>query len=603
MAIDDKFLEKLKSANDIVDVIGSYCNLEQKGGSYWACCPLPGHMEKTPSFSVNSSGQFYHCFGCGRGGDVIKFIQEIESLEFMDAVKFLAERANIEMPEQSHYDDEKIKKDRQKKDVCLSILKDTALFYVNNLNTEKGSVYVDYLQKRGIDRKLQIAFGLGASLDYDTLPKYLAQKGYAYQDMLDAGVVSFDSERNRYSDFLGKRLIIPIINALKAVIAFGGRVLEKTDFAKYKNTSETFLFQKKHTLYNINRIRSLKAEGGKLDHVIMVEGYMDTIALATAGINNVVASMGTSLTKEQAKLISRYTDTVIISYDGDAAGQNATMRGMDILRDVGLTVKVIALPDGLDPDEVVRQRGVDAYISLVNNSKLLSDYKLFALQKKFNVSTAQGKRDFVDSAIKVIAQVDKSFEQEELLKELSQLSGIAYEYLRRDLDKTPQKQPVDIDKPVVEKSENTALKGLVTAERYVLYSLLDKKPFAKTCDLDDLEFTSAVREQVANLILDKADEGQNLQPSMVADYVGFEHTEELNRFLPGAEEFCQVANAEKYYFDCIKVIKIYKIDRDIEELNKRQREEVLVENQLQFAALIDKKRKEKAKLQKTEDKK
>ena len=348
---DARFLDQLKSKNDLVEVVSKYVHLEQKGNSFWGRCPF--HHEKTASFCVNATDQFYYCFGCHKGGDVLSFIMEVEALEFYDAVKFLAERAKMELPS-DNYDSQKMAEEKEKKNRMLSLLKDTALFYVKNLKSEKASKHIEYINKRGLNADMVATFGIGASLDFNSLPEYLKQKGYTEKEMISSGAV--DEKNGRLYDSLGGRLIIPIINQFGQVIAFGGRLLEKADFAKYKNTKETMVFNKSQTLYNINNLKKLKNEEG-LNSIIIVEGYMDTISLVSKGFRNVVASMGTSLTKDQARIIKRYTENVNISYDGDFAGQKASIRGLEILKDEGLEVKVVALPDGLDPDDVVNKYG------------------------------------------------------------------------------------------------------------------------------------------------------------------------------------------------------------------------------------------------------
>ena len=352
------FLRALKQKSDIVEVIRSYVPLDRKGGNYWACCPF--HHEKTPSFAVNEGEQFYHCFGCQESGDVIKFVQEIESTDFMGAVRILAARAKMTVPE-SNFDTEEAAKKKKKRDAMAQILRDTARFYLNNLYSgdERADKYLQYIHDRGLAPTTVKKFGLGASLDYNSLPQYLAAKGYYKEDAVDCGVLAVSEKNNRVYDALGERLIFPIINAFDEVIGFGGRKLEKTKFGKYKNTKETMLFDKSKTLYNINLLKKLKREQA-VKEVIFVEGYMDAISLYQAGFRNVVATMGTSLTKEQARLAKRYTDNVLISYDGDFAGQNADLRGLEILKEAGLNVRVVPMPDGLDPDDVAR-KSADEY--------------------------------------------------------------------------------------------------------------------------------------------------------------------------------------------------------------------------------------------------
>ncbi|MBQ0099106.1 MAG: DNA primase, partial [Firmicutes bacterium] len=327
---DTKFVDELKNKNDIVDVIGKYVHLEQKGTNFWGRCPF--HHEKTASFCVNYNDQFFYCFGCHKSGDVITFIKEIESLDFADAVKFLAERAKIPMPEMK-YDDEKIKEEKKKKERLYEILREAAIFYAKNLKSEKADKHIEYIIKRKITGDVVSKFGLGASLSFNDLPNYLKEKGYNYEEMMESGVV--DSKDGRYYDSLGGRLIIPLINQFNQVVAFAGRLLEKADFAKYKNTRETPVFTKGQNLFNINNVKKLKNEKG-LDSLIIVEGQMDAISLYTAGFTNVVSSMGTALTKNQAKMLKRYVDKVYISYDGDFAGQKASIRGLEILKEEGL---------------------------------------------------------------------------------------------------------------------------------------------------------------------------------------------------------------------------------------------------------------------------
>ncbi|HBK02747.1 MAG TPA: DNA primase [Clostridiales bacterium] len=562
MRFEQSFIEELKSRNEIVDVISAYCQLERKGGAYWARCPLPGHMEKTPSFCVNQAGQFFKCFGCGRGGDVISFIMEVESLSYTEAVKFLADRAGMELPETDYKDEIRASKAAHDKEVKLAILRETALFYVHNLKTEKGKAYVDYVLKRGFDRGVFKMFGIGASLDYRTLPRYLARKGFKYDDMVAAGVVTFNKEKNEYYDFEAERLIIPIIDNMNNVIAFGGRVIVKTDFAKYKNTRETTVFIKNKTLYNINNLKKLKREKGVLPYVIMVEGYMDVIALYSAGFKNVVASMGTSLTVEQARLLLRYTDTVVISYDGDSAGQNATFRGLQILKDAGLTVKCVSLPDNLDPDEIIKLRGAAAYQKLVDEALPLIDYKIEFLRKKFDLTSIIGKRQFVDNALRVIRESDREFEREELLKKLSEMSRLTYESLKRDLEKAPLTESKREEK-IEEK--RAAPSGGVKAERFILCAVIKGEKYASEQDLFDLEFTEK-RADIASYLISLIEKNEKIYAATLCDRLGEEYIDELNAVLLEGDGV-NAASAAGYYVDCVKTVKRARLESEINDLN------------------------------------
>ncbi|MBQ8309035.1 MAG: DNA primase, partial [Clostridia bacterium] len=277
---DFRFMQELKQRNDIVEVVGSYVALDKKGNTHWACCPF--HHERTPSFAVNQADQFYHCFGCGVSGDVVKFVQEIEPTDFPNAVRILAARVKMQVPE-STFDSEKAVEMKKKRDNMAKILLDSARFYLSNLYSgdRRAEAHLQYIQNRKMAPTTVKKFGLGASLDFFSLPDYLADKGYMRQDLIDSGVLS-ESKNGKLVDSQAGRLIFPIINAFDEVVAFGGRLLEKSDFAKYKNTKETLLFNKSKTLYNINQLKKLKRKQTIKD-VIIVEGYMDTISLFQAG--------------------------------------------------------------------------------------------------------------------------------------------------------------------------------------------------------------------------------------------------------------------------------------------------------------------------------
>ena len=470
-----EFLTTLKEKLNIVEVAGNYISLERKGGSWWACCPF--HHEKTPSFAINEVDQYYHCFGCGESGDIFKFVQNMENIEFMDAVKLLAERANIEVP-QTGFDSRQTVELKRKKDAILKILNDCAHFYLNNLNSGKADEHVAYILKREIPSPIVRRFGLGASLNFYDLPKFLLAKGYDRHDMIDSGAIN--EVDGKLLDAQGGRLIYPIINAMDEVVAFGGRVLQKTNFAKYKNTKETLVFNKSKTLYNINLLKKLKKEQ-TINEVIIVEGYMDTISLYQAGFKNVVASMGTSLTQDQARLLKRYTSNVLISYDGDSAGQNANMRGLDILKSNGLNVKVVPLTDGLDPDDMIKKKGAAAYRYCLDNAMPLIDYKLASVGQGFDLTKTDDKRRYVQEAIKVIRTSDSASEQEDLLKSLSKKSGISYESLNRDLRSVPQ-TPVPAPKPV-ERKDNSSMQD--RASRFVVAAFLFGSKIAKGEDIQN----------------------------------------------------------------------------------------------------------------------
>lgn len=573
--VDQDFLRTLKDKLNIVDIAGGYFNLEKKGANYWACCPF--HHEKTASFSINESGQFYHCFGCGASGDVIKLVSEMETLDFMDTVKLLAERAKLPMPE-TEFDSDKTAERKRKRDVLLKIMNDCAHFYLDNLNSGKADAHIQYILNRKIPSGVVRAFGLGASLNFTDLPRFLLSKGYTKNDMLDSGTVN--EVDGRLVDAQGGRLIFPIINALDEVVAFGGRVLKKTDFAKYKNTKETLIFNKSKTLYNINLLKKLK-RSQTIREVIMVEGYMDTISLYQAGFKNVVASMGTSLTQEQARLIKRYADTVLISYDGDGAGQKANLRGLEILKGEGLNVKVVPLPDGLDPDDVIKQRGREGYQACLDAAMPLIDYKLSVLKRGFDLSKTEDKRRYVSEGIKIVKTSESSAEQETLLKRLRDETGITYESLNRDLHSLPQQTEI---KNVGREERADNADASLKASRFVIASLLFGADYAENFDVTQIEFSNGVHDILAKYVLSMRLMQEKIHLSEVFEF--FEENspeyEELTRVLDYSDNSAFSGEvAEKYFADCVQRLKIDAIDgriasltaslgaaRDISERNK-----------------------------------
>ena len=415
--MDGNFIEELKGRTDIVDVVSSYVpSLNKKGSKYWGCCPF--HHEKTPSFTVDREQGYYKCFGCGKGGDVITFIMESEGLSFIDALKLLAERAHLEMPKSLPSDHGEF---REMKDRLTTLMRDAARLYHANLKKPCAAAAVEYIQKRGISPASVTKFGLGYSNGYTEIINELKALGYKREEMLKAGVIQ--EREGKFFDAMANRLVFPIIDAFGKVIAFGGRVLGKTDFAKYKNTDNTPIFVKNRNLYGLNLIKKLRLKT-KVTDLIMVEGYMDTLALVQAGVENVVASMGTSLTEEQAKLARRYVEDVYICYDGDTAGQNATLRGLDILKRHGIKVRVISLPNGEDPDEIIKRAGVEEFLKYKNAAVELTEYKLIRLKEKHDFATPFGRASYAKEAARIIAELPSEMEREIYEDYVAKASGI-----------------------------------------------------------------------------------------------------------------------------------------------------------------------------------
>lgn len=572
------FLQTLKEKNNILEVASGYISLERRGGAHWACCPF--HHEKTPSFAINESDQYYHCFGCGESGDVIKFVQSMENVDFMDAVKMLAERANLTVP-QTGFDSGKTVEAKRKKDAVLKILNDCAHFYLKNLNSGEADEHINYILKRQIPSDIVRKFGFGASLNYGDLPQYLLSKGYLKQDMIDSGAVS--EVNGRLTDAQGGRLIIPIINAMNEVIGFGGRALKKTDVAKYKNTRETIVFNKSKTLYNINLLKKLR-KTQTINDVIMVEGYMDTVSLYQAGFKNVVASMGTSLTQEQARLLKRYTDNVFISYDGDAAGQKANMRGLEILKSEGLNVKVVPLPEGLDPDDVIKRYGAEGYKKCLDAAMPLIDFKLQTAKSAFNLNKTEDKRKYVAEAIKIISTAESASVQEDLLKKLRDETGITYESLKRDLNSSPRvPKPAESEKP--ERKDDSSVTD--KASRFVVAAFLFGAKFAKEADVSSIPFKNDVHNIIANYIRSKILLEQRIQPAELFEFFEEDSADytELTKILDFSDGTALKGEvAERYFYDCIKTLKISDLDEKLSAIKQKAEKETDINARKALAA-------------------
>ncbi len=562
--LDPRFMDELKQKNDIVEVISGYAALDRKGNTHWACCPF--HHERTPSFAVNQAEQFYHCFGCGVSGDVVKFVQEIESTDFMGAVRILATRAKMQVPE-SNFDTEKAQQMKKKRDAMAAIMLDSAKFYLSNLygGDERAQQHLQYIQRRKLSPSTVKKFGLGASLDFFSLPDYLAGKGFMRQDLLDSGVLT-ESKNGKLVDSQAGRLIFPIINALDEVVAFGGRLLEKTDFAKYKNTKETMLFNKSKTLYNINLLKKLKRQK-QIQNVIFVEGYMDTISLYQAGFENVVASMGTALTKDQARLVKRYSDNVLISYDGDFAGQKNTLRGLEILKDEGLNVKVVPLPEGADPDDVVKQ-GKEVYQKCLDEAMPLIDYKIHYIERKYDLNETSEKRAFIAEALKVVAEAESESLKEELLRKLSKQTGISNSALQRDLENGKTSSGQEKQAPAVQE-QTRILETAAGADkrkkaiRFILAAKLFSVPYAKDLDLRNFRFTDSTHQTIADYIIEHEQSGARIRPSELFEFLEEDGTE-LSEILDfNYEDKLTGEIAKRFFEDSVKTIEKEDLENQI----------------------------------------
>ncbi len=400
MAIPDYFIQELKSRISIEDVVSSYVSLKRRGKNLLGLCPF--HGEKTPSFNVNTENSYFHCFGCGAGGDAITFIMRIENLDYVEAIKFLANREGLTVPESGV--DNSLSKLRTR---VLEINRETARFYHSVLMSEQGKVGLDYFKRRGLGLKLLKTFGLGfAPSDRFSLVNHLKKLGYTKDEMASANVAFLSKNGNPVDRFVS-RVMFPIIDLRGNVVAFGGRALGD-EKPKYINSSDTPVYKKSAGLFAMNFAKN------DPDNLILAEGYMDVIALHGAGFKGAIASLGTALTLEQAKIIARYANEVTICYDSDEAGQKATERAIPILRDCGLNIKVLKVPGGKDPDEFIRNNGEKGPIlfkKLLEASGNDVEYRLMKLKTEINPTTSQDKVKYLTKACEVLAGVENSIEK------------------------------------------------------------------------------------------------------------------------------------------------------------------------------------------------
>lgn len=424
-------IEEIKVRNDISEVISDYIQLRPSGSNYKGLCPF--HNEKTPSFHVSTSKQIYKCFGCGEGGDVISFIMKVENLEFMDAVKFLANRCGIEINTNI---DENTKKKLEKIKRFQEIHVVAARFFYINLMQKNNTGY-KYLIKRGLDEKTIKSFGLGYSLDsWDSLKNFLLKSGYSIEEIKECGLVGQSKKNNNYFDKFRNRVMFPIFDYKGNVIGFGGRVLDDS-LPKYLNSEDTIIFNKRYNLYGLNFARK---HIGNSRTLILVEGYMDLISMYQYGVKNVVATLGTALTDAQGQLIKKFADNVVLSYDSDQAGINASLRAINILEKCNLKAKVLDLGKSKDPDEFVRANGLDEMLKKVENASDALKFRLDTLYSSHDQSNPEETVEFLQKAVNILSYIKSPIELDFYIKYLSELTKTAPEVIRSELNLTGKRK-------------------------------------------------------------------------------------------------------------------------------------------------------------------
>ena len=430
MPFPQSFLDELIARNDIVDVVGSYVSLTPKGGSFWGCCPF--HNEKTPSFHVLPDRQFYHCFGCKKGGGVINFIMDIENLSYPDAVRFLAKRANIPVPEEANDGTEKLRRR------MLELNRDAARWYYQTLQGPDGQTVRAYLERRRIHRKIAVRFGMGAAPDsWDALLTAMTQKGYGKDELIRAGLAVSGKNGHLYDKFRN-RLIFPVIDVRGDVVAFGGRVLDKSE-PKYMNSQETPVYSKRRVLYGLNL-----AKKSKRSNIILCEGNIDVVTLHQAGFDNAVASMGTALTVEQTRLLSRFTKELVLCYDNDNAGKIATERALEILNNSEFSVKVLQLPrrrteDGKlvkqDADDFIKLQGKDAFEALLTGSENGIEFRMAQAAGKYDLSSDEARVAYCEEVSALLAALANPVEREIYTTRAAETAKITPEAMRLEVQR------------------------------------------------------------------------------------------------------------------------------------------------------------------------
>ena len=461
-----EWLQELKRKNDLVSIASNYLRLEQKGRRFWACCPF--HNEKTPSFSINAEDGIYYCFGCKESGDVIKFVEKMENIEFYDAVKFLADKAGMQVPDLKPT--EEVTKRQKFKERLLSALDYAYKHYQENLYNKDAVVAQNYIKMRKFTRRELEDFKIGYSKDWTDIVTYLHGKGFTDNELVSAGICG--QKNGRVFDVLANRLVFPIFNAFNECIGFSARALEKTDFAKYKNTAETLVFQKGKIVFGINLLKKYKQQHG-LDNIILVEGQMDVIAMHKGGFKQTVACMGTALTKDHVSELKRYSNNIVLCFDNDGAGEKATLRAIEMFRGENVDLKVVKLSGGKDPDEVLNSLGAEKLQEMIDDAipymQFLIEYNL----KNFDLSKPEQKGKFVKAVLAEIKKLESESAQEPYLEKLREITNIPIEVLRRDLgtsvqiaSKPNENTPISIEQ-VSNKAELFLLASMLHHKDYV----------------------------------------------------------------------------------------------------------------------------------------
>lgn len=553
MYYSDELIEEVRSKNDIVDVISSYVKLQKKGSSYFGLCPF--HNEKSPSFSVSRQKQMYYCFGCGAGGNVFTFLMEYENYSFLEALKYLADRAGVELPRQ-----EMSKEARERADtkaILLEINKAAARYFYIQLKERQGERALAYLKGRQLGDDTIRAFGLGYANKYsDDLYRYLKGQGYQDDMIAKAGLITVDEKHGAHDKFWN-RVMFPIMDANSRVIGFGGRVMGDGK-PKYLNSPETMIFDKSRNLYGLNRARS-----SRKSYFLLCEGYMDVISLHQAGFTNAVASLGTALTQGHASLIKRYVKEVYLTYDSDEAGTKAALRAIPILREAGISAKVIRMEPYKDPDEFIKNLGKEAFEDRIREARNGFLFGVEVLERDYDLTSPEGKTDFLKEVARRLGEFEEDIERNNYIEAVAGRYHVGYEELRKLVVRTavqnglaqPVKRP---EKPVKEKKED----GILTSQKILLTWMIEEPQVFHQISsyIIPEDFTGEIYRKVAELLYQQYEEGE-ANPARILDHFTEEeeHREAASLFHTRIRELTTPEEREKALKETMVRVKAHSI--------------------------------------------
>lgn len=551
MYYPEELVEEVRMKNDIVDVVSGYVRLQKKGSSYFGLCPF--HNEKSPSFSVSPSKQMYYCFGCGAGGNVFTFVMNYENYTFGEAIKLLADRAGVNLPEMEY--SEEVKKRESYRARLLEVNKEAAKYFYYQLRAPKGEIGYKYLRERELSDETIKKFGLGfANKTSDDLTRYLKQKGYEDKLIQDAGLASFD-ERFGMHDKFWNRVMYPILDINHRVIGFGGRVMGDGT-PKYLNSPETPVFDKSRNLYGLNFARTARA-----GNIILCEGYMDVISMHQAGFTQAVASLGTAFTAGQANLLRRYTQQVLLAYDSDGAGTNAALRAIGILKEVGMTGKVINMQPYKDPDEFMKNLGREAFQERIDQAENSFFFEIRILQKDYNLNDPEEKTRFHREIAKKLCSFSEEVERDNYIEAIAQRYHIGYENLRKLVvsyaAKTGLVKPVERPKSGVQK-KNTPKDNERKAQRLLMTWLTEEPSLYKKVEkyISPSDFTDELYQQVAQKLFADLSAGKYNPAAIISMFTDEQQQREAAAiFNTKLEELSTRQEREKAFHDILYQVK------------------------------------------------